>query len=185
MNVTVKKLGLSIGGVLLMFLVLGLLISKLDANLQESLEIREGQGRSTSKKVIGATKDGTKITQIKDGSYEIHYEDGSWIRIKDMMNYTIYYSVGTKIVKEAGNFRLTTLNGHQVTVAADRSFVIKEDQKIIATGNSEGTVKFPDGDHSSLNSTDYLTSYLKENQLSLTNIYDAYVEEVRLFINKQ
>lgn len=46
-----------------------------------------------------------------------------------MMNYTIVYSGGTKVIKENGQYQLTASNENEVLISKDGSYVVKENGK--------------------------------------------------------
>lgn len=182
----VKKIVLYFGCVLLFFIILGYSISKLDENIQESIQISsEERTRSNNEKVVAMTKDGTKVTLEKKGLYKVAYEDGGYVLLKDMMNYTIVYSGGTKVIKENGQYQLTASNGNEVLISKDGSYVVKENGKKSAIANLEGNVQLTNGEVHPMNSQEYLTAYLKDNQLSSTKMYDSFVQGLRVFIRNQ
>lgn len=181
-----KKVALYFGSVLLCFFILGLLISQLEANIQESIGFSsEEHAYSEGEKVVAITKDGTKITQGKNETYRVTYEDGGYVLLKDMMNYTIGYSDGTKVKKTHGDFHLRTSNKHDIWISKDGSYEIKEEGNEVAKGANEGSVQLVNGDTHPRTSEAFLSSYLKENQLNDPKIYDAHVEDLRSLIQRQ
>lgn len=181
-----KRIVLYVCFVLLFFFIFGYLISKLDANIQESIQIsNEERTRTDSDKVVAMTKDGTKVTLGKNGLYKVYYEDGGYVLLKDMMNYTIVYPGGSKVIKTNGQYELLSSNGNEVLILKDGSYVVKEDGKKTAIVNLEGNIELMNGEVHPMKPQEYLAAYLRDNQLNTTKHYDSIIEDLRVFIRNQ
>lgn len=102
-----------------------------------------------------------------------------------MMNYRIVYSGGTKVIKENGQYQLNASNENEVLLSKDGSYVVKENGKKSAIANLKGNFQLRNGKVHPMNSQEYLTAYLKDNQLSSTKKHDSFVEDLRVFIGNQ